>query len=286
MIYYFAARGYLAPASGLVDLKAPRVPVRRRSYDWLFRQRRLRLAAAIFTDLDRLSSDDHVRAEQIAAKFEKRGIRVFNRPARVKLRFELLRRLHDTGRNPFQVWRAEERPAVPADRFPVFVKSEGAHKRPVGGLIHDQASLDAVIGGLAHDGFPIRHFLVTEFCNAAMRDGVWARYTSYKIGERVFAGLPIFEDDPFVKYGTYGLAGEADFEHAVAVWQENRHAAALRRFFDIACIDYGRADYTVLDGRPVLYEINTNPTIPYEHVSRNDAYLAASRAVQRQVVTR
>jgi hypothetical protein len=47
--------------------------------------------------------------------------------------------------------------------------------------------------------------------------------------------------------------------------------------FDLARIEYGRIDYGMLNGRPQLWEINTNPTIwrgpgPALDESRLDAY--------------
>jgi hypothetical protein len=39
------------------------------------------------------------------------------------------------------------------------------------------------------------------------------------------------------------------------------HAEAVRTIFDSAGIDYGRIDYSVLDGKVVTWEINTNPRI-------------------------
>ena len=46
--------------------------------------------------------------------------------------------------------------------------------------------------------------------------------------------------------------------------KSNRFADVLLPVFEIAGIDYGRADHATIDGRTVVYEINTNPHIgPY-----------------------
>jgi len=50
-----------------------------------------------------------------------------------------------------------------------------------------------------------------------------------------------------------GLAKELDYIGG------NPHADELKRAFEIAGIDYGRADYGIVNGRPQIYEINTNP---------------------------
>ena len=40
---------------------------------------------------------------------------------------------------------------------------------------------------------------------------------------------------------------------------DNLHAEALRKVFSIARIQYGRADFALVNGRIQVYEINTNP---------------------------
>jgi hypothetical protein len=41
----------------------------------------------------------------------------------------------------------------------------------------------------------------------------------------------------------------------------NPHEAWIREMFAIAHIDYGRIDYGILNGKPQVWEINTNPMI-------------------------
>jgi hypothetical protein len=43
--------------------------------------------------------------------------------------------------------------------------------------------------------------------------------------------------------------------------QRNPHEEELREIFAIANIDYGRIDYSILDGKVQTWEINLNPTI-------------------------
>ena len=283
MIYFFTAASHGFTTKGLLNVPVSRPPLVHKPYGWLFEQPSIKFGTAIFTDFDRLNYEHLRRAERISRNLQKAGVRVLNRPAQVRGRFELLRHLHDTGRNPVQVWRAEERPKLSPEDFPVFLKSEGAHKYPIGGLIKTQAQLDREIDRLPDRGVPVSFILVTRFCNTETRPGVWRRYTSYRIGSRVFAGLPLAEDKPFVKYGKYGLATPEDFADATATWRENRYVDWAQSMFDTARIEYGRADFGMVDGKPVLFEINTNPDIPYRHKSRDPAYLLASRATQSLV---
>ena len=60
--------------------------------------------------------------------------------------------------------------------------------------------------------------------------------------------------------------------------EENPHEAWIREVFKLGGVEYGRVDYSLVNGRPQLWEINTNPTIgPYlalDNSSTHDAPLA------------
>jgi hypothetical protein len=43
--------------------------------------------------------------------------------------------------------------------------------------------------------------------------------------------------------------------------QAHPHEAELRKIFDLANIEYGRIDYSLLNGKIQVWEINTNPNI-------------------------
>ncbi len=72
------------------------------------------------------------------------------------------------------------------------------------------------------------------------------------------------EDHWFVKYGVWEMLNDrvvADEHDAV---KTNRFAADVAKAFEIGGIEFGRADHAIVDGRTVIYEINTNPKIgPY-----------------------
>src|SRR5690606_31029109 len=50
--------------------------------------------------------------------------------------------------------------------------------------------------------------------------------------------------------------------------RRNPHRAELRQVFDLAHVDFGRADYGMYEGRLQIWEINTNPTV----LAPRDAY--------------
>src|SRR5882762_73750 len=78
------------------------------TYDRLFRSRWLRRATHVFTDLDRLGFWDLELAAESYLELQKLGLPVWNNPARVKLRYALLRALHNAGLNDFNIYRVDE----------------------------------------------------------------------------------------------------------------------------------------------------------------------------------
>ena len=57
-----------------------------------------------------------------------------------------------------------------------------------------------------------------------------------------------------------GIAGQELYDDEYRIIEENRHAEELRPAFEIGGIEFGRADFGLVGGKPQVYEINTNPT--------------------------
>jgi hypothetical protein len=64
---------------------------------------------------------------------------------------------------------------------------------------------------------------------------------------------------------------EASAREELEYIETNPHEEILRRAFDLAGIDYGRADYGVVDGRVEIWEINTNPYLIRPEYTRQEA---------------
>ena len=283
-MYIFTHEKYLFTTKALRRFRGVRPNVRVRSYKWLFRRKNLRAHTVIFTDFDRLIFDEHLMIGQLAKRLEGNGVRVLNNPARVRMRYDLLYHLHKKGWNPYQVWRATSVPELPAEVFPVFLKSEGAHSAPLGGLLASQDELEAQIEHIKTMGIPLHHILVTQFVNAPIREGVWQRNTHFCIDKKVFAGLPVIEDSPFVKYGRAGLATPDDYDRVIAQSYDDQYTPDITKAFTMANIEYGRADYVVLNGKPVIFEINTNPVLPYHNKSKNRQFVIASDDTRMRIL--
>jgi len=259
------------------------------TYAKLFRAKWVPRATYVFTDLDRLSLADLARAAHAYRLLRDAGLRVLNDPARVPSRLGLLRTLHAAGINRFNAYRVEEG-ATPA-RWPVFLRSEGGHEPPHSGLLPNARALARAIEAVVEAGAPRPSLLIVEYAAEPVKPGVFRKLSSFQVGNANFAHTAVHEDQWSVKYGKKGLAGEDLYADELRIVRKNPFGARLREVFRLAGIEYGRADFGLVGGKPQIYEINTNPDIklPVEdHPSRQRmeanrltraSYLAALKSI-------
>lgn len=267
MIHFVTLRSHRYTLRRLIaDLG--RKKCRQWSYENLFTRKRLPGGTWIFTDHERLSGFELLLAAKIATLLEKGGAVVMNHPARVRFRYELLTILKQERINNFSAWRCECKPA-PA-RFPVFIRSEFDHDSSRLNLIWNQSDLDAAIFELESSGEPLKGKLVIEYAGAEIAPGVWQRFATYRVADCITAHHNVVDFQWVAKdvQDKARLYAHPQFQDFLANEREfvenNRYNDVLGRAFDLAGIDYGRADFAIVDGVPQIYEINTNPN----HVSR------------------
>ena len=182
--------------------------------------------------------------------------------SRALSRVELLRTLKAAGINPFDAMRADELPR-PA-RFPVFLRFEMDHNAPVSDLLADQDELDATLLGLRAAGVPLRGVVVIEHCAQPYSEGLWHKWGTFLVGPNLSVDHIAVDDNWCVKYGVWERLTEAVIADEYEAVKANRFASDLKPVFDLASIEFGRADHAEVDGRTMVYEINTNPFIgPY-----------------------
>ena len=186
------------------------------------------------------------------------GNRLVNHPTRTLGRYELLRMLHDTGRNRFTIHRPTD--DLSAVRYPVFLRNELDHEGRTSELLPDADTLAAALSAPAAADTASHRTLVVEFVDTADPAGVYRKYAAFAVGGTVLARHLMCSTDWQVK--------EADLHDAELLREEleyvesNPHDAELRQVFALARVDYGRIDYSYdADGRMQVWEINTNPTI-------------------------
>lgn len=252
------------------------------SYDRLFRSARLPCATWIFTDFDRLSFWELELAARVYRNVISQGLPALNDPAQVAQRFSLLRRLHRAGLNDFNVWsvEAEEWP----DRYPVFLRTQSAHRGALSDLLPDRGALEQAIAAALAKGRPRRELMIVEYCAEPAREGLFRKLASFRIGPAIVSSLGVHQPTWVAKDGVKGIAGQDLYDEEYRMVEETRYGEDVRRAFEIGNIEFGRADYGLVRGRPQIYEINTNPTIaaarkhPFQ--IRNDASrLSESRVV-------
>ena len=232
-------------------------------YEDVFRCKKLPSGTWIFTDHERLSAYELTLAARVAFHLERGGARVLNHPARVLRRFDLLRTLKEAGLNDFSVWRAESFPKP--ESFPVFIRNEYDHwlRDPL--LIPDQARLDAELAALQTAGYPLAGKLVIEYAGEEVSPGVWQRLQTYHIAGETIAHTNVVDFKWVAKdvKDVKRLESHPMFDRFITNEQEfiskNLYADVLGRAFELARIDYGRADFAIVNGKPQIYEINTNP---------------------------
>jgi hypothetical protein len=227
-------------------------------YERLFRAWRVPRATYLFADLDRLMPWELRVAADLYRTLTAAGLRCLNDPAKAMSRVELLTALHRAGINPFSVMRADTAPE-PA-RFPVFLRFEGDHAKADPTLYHGQEDLEAALDHLRQTGTPLRGVIVTELETAPYSEGLWAKWGTWRIGDRMIDEHIAVDDTWLVKIGDHGKITDAICEDEHDAVSSNRFAAAIRPAFEIASIEFGRADHAMVGGRSVIYEINTNPS--------------------------
>jgi hypothetical protein len=231
------------------------------SYDALFRARTLPRATWVFTDFDRLSAWELELAAHVCRELERDGMRVLNDPAQAVGRFDLLMSLRLAGRNRFSVWRAVNWAA--ADRFPVFLRTEAAHRGPLTDLIPDAQALAHAVQRALSEGYPLRDLMVVEYCAQPLPlpSGIFRKRAAFRVGDRLVNTLAVHDTSWAAKYGQLGVADELLYREELDSIGHCAHEAELMAAFDVARLTYGRVDYSLVDEQVQVYEINSNPTI-------------------------
>jgi len=238
----------------------PLVPqLRLMTYPAAFHAKRLPRATYIFCDLDRLSYWELELAGRLHAWLRGAGLHVLNDPARVRQRYPLLRLLKACGRNRFDSWLPDHGQAP--DVFPVFLRTQSAHRGTLTGLLHTTAEADAALQDALAQGYARKDLMFVEYCAEPNDAGVFRKLSCFRIGDAVLPWLAVHETKWSAKYGETGVAGDAGYQDEYDIVRTNRYATAIGPVFGLAEIDYGRADFAIVGGDIQTYEINTNPSL-------------------------
>lgn len=258
MIHFIATAGFLVTARVFLDDPGRHWADRIRLLDYGQAVRETTPAAGtwIFGDVERLSPAMTERAADLARRIADRpDTRILNHPVRSMRRYELLRALHADGTNPHDVYRLTEH-RVPA-HWPVFVRRDDGHEGPLSRLLHDPREFERVRA--AADGEPYdRHtLLAVEFCDTRSPDGLYRRYSAWRVGEALFCPGIALSRAWAAKVTELAPPSHVAFENAyIDAFPDRERTLAL---FERARIAFGRMDYAFHGARLVVWEINTNP---------------------------
>jgi hypothetical protein len=229
------------------------------AYAELFAAPRLPRATYIFGNLDMLSWSGLRSAAAAYRQLRAQGVRVLNDPARVASRFGLLRQLYLAGMNQFNAYRAEE--GVRPQRWPVFLRIEASHGGPISQLLNRWEEVRGAIAEAVAAGIPLTTILIVEYAGQPVRPGLFRRLAIYRIGDRSVADTCVHERDWRAKEGEDGIATPELYEDELRIVRDNPYRDVVGKAFDLAGIDYGRADFGLVDGRVQVYEINPTPFV-------------------------
>lgn len=228
-----------------------------------------------FTDLEILRDRELPLVARLADRLQEAGTRILNHPARSLTRFELLRALRDAGINSFGVERGG--PGTSPSRWPVYVRDDRSHDDgSMSELFHGPDDLSSYFSELRRKGIDPRARSLVEYAGAPGDDGLFRKYAALRLGDAIVACHIFFGHDWMVKHSE--VFNESTAREELDYVETNPHEEVLRHAFEIAGIEYGRADYGVVDGRVEIWEINTNPYLIRPEYTRQEERREVLRA--------
>jgi hypothetical protein len=226
-------------------------------YNDVLRARDLPLGTYIFSDLERLLPAETEIATQVWEQLNAAGATLLNHPKRTLKRYDLLTMLYEKGRNQFRVVRATDK-TTPL-KFPVFLREEGEHSGNLTVLLQNRHQVDEALVGAVFRKHQLSTLLLVEYCDTKGPDGLYRKFSSFVVGGRV---VPCHVDCSrgwMVK--DTDIVDESIMAQELDYVRNNPHREWLEETFRLAGVQYGRIDYSLLNGSPQVWEINTNPVV-------------------------
>lgn len=200
----------------------------------------------IFSDIDRLSGAMRKRALRLWTSASNAGCSTLNHPTESLRRVDLQHALH----NDFRVFRASE--SLEDIRFPVFLRRENDHRGNLTELLQSRDDLQSALARHADA-------MIVEFVDTSDRHGIYRKYSCFRVGDRILPRHILFSKSWVVKKPA--LVTDDFVAEELDYMQKNPHEAEIREAFDLARIEYGRIDYSLLNDKMQIWEINTNPRL-------------------------
>lgn len=227
------------------------------TYTPFCQQEELPFGTYIFSDVDRLSGSQSTNVFRRWKVLQEAGCRLLNDPIRSFRRYDLLRWLYENGINDFDCYMVNEHRKP--KRFPVFIRRAFDHDGAISDLLPDQAALDAALVEMRASAEWPGDKLITEYVDVGGKERIFRKFAAFRIGDRFIPRQIMARSTWVVKtpeLHTPELAAEEAAHLENCPFED-----LLMRVFRAARIEYGRVDYSVVDGRIRIFEINTNPSV-------------------------
>lgn len=236
------------------------------SFHDFYHNRVIENGVVIFTALDVLTNVQRRIAVEIANQLTHPDLdlHLMNHPNKVLGRFDLLKILHKKNLNSFQAYRLSE---ISSDEinFPVFIREEHNHTGSISEIIDNPESFKKTVNKLENHGFKKESLLVVEYLNTSDETGLFRKYSVQRFGDKIIPRYLSLDYHWVVKENSELPKGrelytDERLQEEVQFMKENPHEEKLLKIFDIAGIEFGRIDYSLLNSKIQTWEINTLPT--------------------------
>jgi hypothetical protein len=209
----------------------------------------------VFCDQDMLSKRERARLGKICDRLEAdpEHYTCLNHPDRFVERYDLLRTLHERGINPFRVYNRLR--VTDETQYPVIIRCRWDGMSAPSPLLHSHQQVKEYARKVKR---PRDHFAV-EFYDTSDEEGTFRKFGAFCVGDQVIPRHILFSKKWMLKYPDE--IDDRRFAEELAFVRSNQFADEIRLAFRIAGVDYGRIDFAIKDGKPVIWEINTNPVI-------------------------
>jgi hypothetical protein len=241
--------------------------------------RSLPRATYVFTDLDRLPTELLKTSSELYRQLRAQGLNALNNPASAASRSGLLRALFRKGINRFNAYRVEE--GARPERWPVFLRTEGDHARPMPALYETQEALERGIRDVIDRGYPVSRLLIVEYMAEPVRPGLFRKLSCFRIGATCVAHTCVHDTEWIAKEGQIGITPADLYDDELRIVRDNPYAMSVAEAFDLAGVDYGRVDFALVAGAVQIYEINTNPVMSFNNQHPSTVRLEAYRVFRR-----
>jgi hypothetical protein len=259
MLVYFATRPHCHTMQTFLDTwgQSLRGIMQVVSYQDANTVRYSEVSTVIFSDFDRLPADERAGFAALHDAIKARGVHVLNHPQRSVRRAQLLSLLRVQGSNEFSAYSAADAERV---KFPAFLRFANEHKGPQSPLLHNAEDVQKCIQIGLDKGVPYEEMLVVEFCNTQSPNGLYEKYSAFCIEGKVLPRHYLASATQWSLRDVDLLSPEI-IAKELEYLQTNPHEQFVRDVFKLAKIDYGRIDYSLLKGKPQVWEINPNPIV-------------------------